>query len=408
MWAETIEDGLELLREARPSLVIMSDRLDAGPVDPVEALGVIEVGGLACQVIVKTAEPDFDRAMDWVSEGVFSVVSSPIDPARLRTIAGRALSNRSLMEALAETAMATGGRETARIYKSLAGRLESGPLLQALCDTTRCLTGAACVEAGADLGGSGRLAAISGPAGRPESSSLGLQLTWKGVDLGHLRLGFKDPEGAGRVDPGLIDELVQAGSMFLGQSMRYEEAVSMASLDPLTGLCNRRVFLETLDREFKQARRHGTPLTLLTLDLDHFKNVNDTYGHQTGDEVLKWLSQALSRLVRSGDLPARIGGEEFAVVLPRTSIEQAVNLATRLQEALRDGPWPEGLPQMARPTVSQGLSGLEHFLVNSTQDLIYWSDQAMYLAKREGRDAVRVISDLPGQTEFQDATHVYQ
>jgi diguanylate cyclase (GGDEF)-like protein len=357
-------------------------------------------------VIVKTAEPDFDRAMDWVAKGVFSAVASPVDAKRLRAIAGRALESLSLFETVADNAKA--GRQGGDVYKRLAGHMETGPTLQALCDTARKLSGAARAEAVAGIDGGHQLTAHSGDPASRAGAGLSMPLNWMGRDLGCLRLGFGSPMEAGRVDRKLLDELSQAGSLFLGQAVRYEEAVKMASRDPLTGLHNRRIFLETLEREFTQAKRHNSPLSLLTIDLDHFKAINDTYGHQSGDEVLKWLSMVLTGLIRSCDLPARVGGEEFAVILPRTNLDRATTLAHRLKEALSETPLPAGAPDLIRPTISQGLASLEHFLVNSTQDLIYWSDQAMYLAKREGRNAIRAVSDLPGKTSFQDVQHVFQ
>lgn len=405
MWTETLDDGIDLIKAAKPILIIVGDNLP-GLADPADLLDIIEAEGISAQIIVKTSQPDFERAMDWVSEGIFAALASPVDIERLRTMTGRVISNHALFERV--SAVAQVSRQGGDIYKRLSGHLDTSSLLHALCDTVRKATGAAFVEASADIESGHQLTSIAGPSGGRLDLSLSLALNWMGRDLGRLRLDFDNPHAAANVDKALIEELVQAGSMFLGQTVRYEEAVKMASRDPLTGLCNRRIFLETIEREFKQARRHNSPLSLLTLDLDHFKLVNDTYGHQIGDEVLKWLSTAISKLVRSGDLPARIGGEEFAIILPRTNLEQAAILAQRLKESLLEAPLPADLPDLARPTISQGLSSLEHFLVNSTQDLIYWSDQAMYLAKREGRDAVRIISDLPGKTNYQDVQHVFQ
>jgi diguanylate cyclase (GGDEF)-like protein len=404
-WTERLDDACLLIEEEKPALVIVDDRVD-GLSDPASLLDAIQSAGACAQLVVKTAEPDFEKAMEWVTDGVFAAVKSPVDIGRLREIASRALDGHALFEKVAEAAQI--GRQGEDVYKRLAGHLETSALLQSLADTARKTTGATYAEASADIELDHQLMASSGPMSGKADLSLSLALSWLGRNIGRLRLCFDSAFEAQSVDKELITELVQAGSMFLSQTLRYEEAVRMASRDPLTGLCNKRVFLETLEREYKQAKRHNSPLSLLTLDLDHFKLVNDTYGHQVGDELLKWLSGAISRLVRSGDLPSRIGGEEFAVILPRTTIEQAQILSQRLKESLVEAPLPVSLPHLVRPTVSQGLASLEHFLVNSTQDLIYWSDQAMYLAKREGRNAIRVVSDLPGKTNFQDVQHVFQ
>ncbi|SFM40093.1 GGDEF domain-containing protein [Thermodesulforhabdus norvegica] len=105
-------------------------------------------------------------------------------------------------------------------------------------------------------------------------------------------------------------------------------------LDPLTGLYNMRSFFRALESEMHRTRRSRVPTSLIMLDLDHFKQINDTYGHIAGDYVLKSVADTLRNGVRAGDLPCRYGGEEFAVVLPGTSLSQAVGVAKRLKEAI--------------------------------------------------------------------------
>jgi diguanylate cyclase (GGDEF)-like protein len=295
------------------------------------------------------------------------------------------------------------------IYKNLAGHTEIKPLLETICDSAMSLTGAGRAEAwtGADLDKSNQFAVNQGDLELMGESERRLDFNWLGRHLASLKLVFAD-RSAAEVDKEALDELVFAGSLFLSYAVKLDEALMQASKDPLTGLSNRRVFLETLNREFYQAKRHNSDLTLLTFDLDRFKNINDTYGHQTGDEILKWLSGVISSVVRTGDLPARTGGEEFAVILPRTGLEQAEALARRLKEALAESPLPPCCPEHDRPTISQGLAGVGHFLINSPQDLIYWSDQAMYLAKREGRDDIRRVTDLSANNQYQDVQYVFQ
>jgi diguanylate cyclase len=143
------------------------------------------------------------------------------------------------------------------------------------------------------------------------------------------------------------------------------------------------------------------------LDLDHFKGINDNFGHQAGDEILRWLSGIISKTVRYGDLAFRIGGEEFAVILPWADEEQARILAERLQAALAEDQGLK-LAHLVRPTVSQGIATMKHFLIKNPEDLIYWSDQAMYLAKKEGRNTIRLLTDLQDKTNFEDNHYVFQ
>jgi diguanylate cyclase (GGDEF)-like protein len=189
-------------------------------------------------------------------------------------------------------------------------------------------------------------------------------------------------------------EVVSAVSAALGSVAKYKKAVDLAARDGLTGLYNRRIFNDVLQREFSQAQRHNYPLSLLSLDLDHFKSVNDNFGHQTGDLVLRAVAEVIAKVARSTDLPARIGGEEFAIILPHTSQIQAGHLAGRLRHILTESDFNLS-GTVFRQTVSQGVAGLEHFLVKTPEDMVYWADQALYLAKREGRDTIRLATDLP-------------
>ena len=164
------------------------------------------------------------------------------------------------------------------------------------------------------------------------------------------------------------------------------ELTRLATLDELTGLYNRRFFLRRLHDEIERAVRYGLPLTLLLLDVDHFKRVNDTYGHQAGDAVLKALADCLVRnFPRKSDMVARYGGEEFAVVLPDTSPQNAVRLAERTRLAVSQLPIVHG-SQTIGITISVGASQLGR--QESVQSWIERTDQALYQAKTQGRDRV--------------------
>ncbi len=162
--------------------------------------------------------------------------------------------------------------------------------------------------------------------------------------------------------------------------------VDLATTDPLTGLPNRRALRTGLDRGLDHAKRRGTPLSLILLDLDHFKTINDEHGHLTGDAVLRRVAEILKAHLRSTDLAARYGGEEFAVLLPDTGSDAATRTAERVRVALSAAPI-EFQGRSVRVTASLGVVAYpEHGL--TTAELVHRADAALYTAKRAGRDRV--------------------
>ena len=168
------------------------------------------------------------------------------------------------------------------------------------------------------------------------------------------------------------------------------ELETLALRDGLTGLSNRRAFGQRLALEMGRAVRYGLPLSLLLLDVDHFKEYNDTFGHVAGDEVLKALSQVLHIQGRETDFFARYGGEEFVIILPHTDSEGALTLAERLRQAVAEAPWP------ARPvTASVGAATLLPSM-EAEDDLVSAADRALYAAKAAGRNRVVHALTLDG------------
>ncbi len=186
------------------------------------------------------------------------------------------------------------------------------------------------------------------------------------------------------------------GATLIVSKLDTRLVVAMAGLelaartDPLTGLANRRRFSEELERELVRSRRDGRPLTVIVCDLDHFKDVNDTYGHIAGDRVLRLVGDVLSQHSRAIDLPARVGGEEFAIILPDTGIEAGAAAAERLRleierRSARAGP---------RITVSLGVACTQQ--VGLARDALYRAaDRALYAAKDEGRNRTVSASRVP-------------
>ena len=175
----------------------------------------------------------------------------------------------------------------------------------------------------------------------------------------------------------------------VARDLRHErtELTETATRDALTGLANRGLLMETIKREVADAKRTGWPLGCIVVDLDHFKTLNDTHGHQAGDLVLQRTSARLASLVRDSDLVARYGGEEFVVLLPRATLTKAVALAQELCNAVRCS-IVTYRGQRIQVTASFGVCELHECGVATPDGLIAGADVAMYDAKAAGRDQV--------------------
>ncbi|MCL2468879.1 MAG: diguanylate cyclase [Alphaproteobacteria bacterium] len=169
-----------------------------------------------------------------------------------------------------------------------------------------------------------------------------------------------------------------------------DELFHQANTDPLTSLSNRRFFMIQAEQEIRRARRFSRDLSLIMVDLDHFKNVNDTYGHATGDRALETLVRASFKSLRESDIMGRLGGEEFAIILPETSLEAAKDVALRLlaHVAQTEVPSEKGAFHM---TTSLGVSALRP-TDTGIDDLLNRADDALFAAKREGRNRVEVLA----------------
>ena len=169
-----------------------------------------------------------------------------------------------------------------------------------------------------------------------------------------------------------------------------EELRRQATVDELTGLPNRRRFLERLEEELARARRNGSPLCLATLDIDHFKRINDTHGHAAGDAVLRQLAPIIREKIRLGDSPARLGGEEFSLLLPNTNAHQARLVCDRLREAVASKLFEIPGGGVLRVTLSTGVAMLHRD--DDVPSFMQRSDEALYDAKAGGRNQVRLAA----------------
>lgn len=175
-------------------------------------------------------------------------------------------------------------------------------------------------------------------------------------------------------------------AVLLGQR---DELLALSTTDGLTQVANHRAFQERLREEFRRAQRYDDPMALILMDIDHFKQVNDTHGHQVGDDVLQAVAKALKGAVRETDFIARYGGEEFAVVLPKTHLAGALTVAERMSQSLKST--RTGVDGAIRVTGSFGVSGFPGRGVTTAEQLLKTADDALYRSKREGRNKISLF-----------------
>lgn len=181
-------------------------------------------------------------------------------------------------------------------------------------------------------------------------------------------------------DAELITSLGYAVGMSLESLRQRDELRTMAAIDELTRVYNRRYFFDQLDRELAAARRYSVPVSVLILDLDGLKKLNDSFGHETGDEALRTLAQRLVRYSRASDIVARVGGDEFAVILSRTDSAGAVQIARRMQSSVEDEVPLAGKGSRLRIAVSFGFASFPEDAEDAGQ-LLRQADGRMYAAK---------------------------
>jgi len=187
-----------------------------------------------------------------------------------------------------------------------------------------------------------------------------------------------------------ISRIVESMGLALQRNSMYSGMQRLSLMDSLTQLANRRLFDYILGRELNKIRRHSSPLSLLLIDIDHFKKINDQYGHQVGDLILTQVAKLLQHDFRSVDLPARYGGEEFAVIMPNTALDSALAAAERFRKRVENTPLAAG-SQHVNLTVSIGVathSGAKKGSFFDPAAILRASDEALYKAKQQGRNQV--------------------
>jgi diguanylate cyclase (GGDEF)-like protein len=193
---------------------------------------------------------------------------------------------------------------------------------------------------------------------------------------------FEPEELLARIRAGL--RIVELQKELLASNRRYE---ALSLTDSLTSLGNRRAFDEEFASRFEYAQRYVRPLSIALIDLDHFKSVNDLSGHIAGDGVLRAVAHLIEHSTRRTDFPARVGGEEFAVLLPETSLFEALHVAEKIRSTIEGATIrTEGVVHQV--TVSIGLANVPHSIVGNGKMLFEAADQALYRAKNRGRNRV--------------------
>lgn len=224
--------------------------------------------------------------------------------------------------------------------------------------------------------------------GQPEAHACTYRLVVSGETLGELVITRK--KKFTKAETALIETLLCGVVYPLRNALLYQKAIEAAHKDPLTGVNNRASMDEVIDREVNLCSRHDTQLSLLALDIDHFKKINDTYGHATGDCVIKAVAEALKTAIRSSDIVFRYGGEEFLILLSNTDREGATLLAERMRQKIEETCIIcEGTQVSA--TVSIGITCMQP-KDDSRKALFARADAALYQAKSAGRNCCKYFS----------------
>jgi diguanylate cyclase (GGDEF)-like protein len=218
----------------------------------------------------------------------------------------------------------------------------------------------------------------------PKGSMLAVPMLYQGKVIGVMTFFHEKTHAFDEQDVMMLDTLGALVSIALKNAELYEETVELATTDSLTGVMNRRAMERLVENEIVRAQRFSTPLSLLLIDVDHFKTYNDRMGHLLGDIALKEIAQSLQQSVRKVDGVARFGGEEFCVILPQTGPDSALEVAEKLIQTVRKLE-VQGAKEQPLGHLSISI-GIAWFPQTSEKDLMGAADRALYVAKHQGRD----------------------
>jgi len=209
--------------------------------------------------------------------------------------------------------------------------------------------------------------------------------------VGMLNLADKlNGDDFNRGDIALIELFSQLIGASIGNIKLFERIQRQATTDGLTGLANHKTFYEVLEKELWRLRRYGGQISLIMVDIDNLKQINDAYGHRAGDKAIRQISRTIKECIRQIDTAARYGGDEFAVILPNTALGDANGVAERMVDAVSRSPvsWRRDLIHVS---ISVGLG--QYDAESNPEDITSRSDQALYVAKQAGKNTVRVFKN---------------
>ena len=227
-------------------------------------------------------------------------------------------------------------------------------------------------------------------------SVLTLPLNARGDLIAYLVLSSPRPDAFNEDIQRIIEIIENPVSLVVDNARLHESTRQLAVTDGLTKLLNHRHFYELLDQEFQRALRYQINLSLIMIDIDSFKQINDSFGHQVGDEVLKSLASVITKEVRDIDFVARYGGEEFALLLPETECGRAREVAERIRGSVENHDF--NLPNGGKVTISLGVAGFPGCGANNQHEMVQIADAALYEAKAAGKNRVMIGADN-GATE---------
>ena len=228
--------------------------------------------------------------------------------------------------------------------------------------------------------------------GRISESWLGVPMTAGGHPIGLLAFGSYQPDAFNSEDVDLLTSVANQVAIAVDNAQHHAQVEDQSRRDSLTQAFNHGYLLERLDEEIEQAKVNASTVSLIMLDIDHFKQYNDTYGHVVGDQVLRMMTLAIQKHLKKTDMVGRWGGEEFAIVLPRATAEQACIVAERIRSSLTELPLTDREGRsLPKPTVSQGIAAFPSN-ASSAEMQVDAADRALYVAKQRGRDQIQVAS----------------
>ena len=220
-------------------------------------------------------------------------------------------------------------------------------------------------------------------------------IVWLPMYVGDINIGVlmvSSIHGFKKEDIVFLEHAVKELSVSLDNAKIHRKINELSITDELTGLYNRRKMDEVLEVEFNKAKRYGSSLSIMILDIDHFKHVNDFYGHKVGDVVLSQIGSILRHNIRNIDIATRYGGEEFVIILPQTDFDSTLLAAKKLKNLIRN---KEFTQLQGEVTVSIGIAAMPDERINGTDDILKIADDLLYEAKNSGRN--RIIGEYKGK-----------